>query len=128
MGPSVAPGILMLIFSVVAWFAAPFLARQITSKYDATVSVPTLPLRDLYAFGFVFLGIYFAVQSLGDAIFYFHYALNAAMTLGDFNPQRQQFGYELVRSLITLVGGLLCIFFGKTWAGKLAGNQAEPSA
>ena len=70
-----APGILMLVASVVAWFAAPSLARLVAGKYDVPVSVPVPPLRDLYAFAFVFLGLYFVIESLGNAILRFHYAI-----------------------------------------------------
>ncbi|HEV2330642.1 MAG TPA: hypothetical protein VGY56_17820 [Verrucomicrobiae bacterium] len=123
----VASGILTLLASVVLWFAAPYLGRVIAGKNDLQLSIPVPPLRDLYAFAFVFVGLYFIVQSLGNAVLRLHYAFVAAATLGDFNPERQQASYELVRALITLVGGLLCVFFGKIWAGKLAGDSSKTS-
>lgn len=124
---AMVPSILTVLASIIMWFAAPSLARLIAGKYDAMVSAPLPPLRDLYAFAFVFLGINFVLQSLGDAILRFHYAI-VTSALADFSPERQMANYDLVRSLITLVGGLLCIIFGRTWAGKLSGTRPEPSA
>jgi hypothetical protein len=124
-GMELIPAISMLLASVVAWCAAPALARRIAGQNDATVSVPVPPLRELYVFAFVFLGLYFAIRSIGDVAFYFHYALVTAATAGDFSPERQQSGSELVRSLITLVGGALCIIFRNIWAGKLSGDKPE---
>lgn len=53
----------------------------------------------------------------------FHYALTAA-ALGDFSPERQQASYELVRSLITLAGGLFWSFLEKP--GQENCQEIEP--
>jgi hypothetical protein len=113
----------MLLLPVVAWFAAPFLASLVAGKADTTVSVPVLSLRDLYAFAFVFLGLYFVLTSVGDALLWLHYSMIAPLPRGALDPERDR----STRSLITLAGGVICIFFGKTWAGKLAESKsAEP--
>jgi hypothetical protein len=126
LGMRMGPAIVMLAVPVVGWLAAPKLGRLIAGKYDVQISLPVPPLRDLYAFGFVFLGLYFAIQSLGEAILRFYYALVAAASHGDFDPIiRQQASYDVMRALITLAGGVLCIVFGKRWAAKLADSKAE---
>lgn len=111
----------MLLFPVVVWFAAPFLARLVAGKADAPVTVPVPPLRDLYAFAFVLVGLYFVLTSLGEVFVWFRYSLITTMP-NVLYPERDRF----VRSLITLVAGAICIIFGKTWAGKLSESKPEP--
>lgn len=122
-GLTIAISIGMLLLPVVVWFAAPFLARLVAGNADATVSVPVLSLRDLYAFAFVFLGVYFVLTSVGDALLWLRYSMIAPLPPGALEPERDRF----TRSLITLIGGVICIIFGKYWAGKLSESRpAEP--
>lgn len=121
-GFNTAISIGMLVFPVVVWFAAPFIARLVAGKADATVSVPALSLRDLYAFAFVFLGLYFVLRSVGEVLIWLRYSMIVPLPPGALDPERDEF----IRSLISLVCGVICIFFGRTWAGKLAeGKSAE---
>ena len=118
------PSFLVIILAVVAWFAAPLLSRVIPGKHDASIPVSGLSLRDLYAFAFVFLGLYFALSSLADVLNWLHYCLTLAAA-HDFDPERKKSLYGLSRPLITFVAGLICLFFGRTWAGKLSDHQKE---
>lgn len=121
-GLKIALSIGMLLFPIVAWLAAPFLARLVAGKADATVSVSVPPLRDLYAFAFVFLGVYFVLTSVGDVLIWLRYSMIAPLPPGALDPERDRF----TRSLITLTGRVICVIFGKTWAGKLSENKPQP--
>ena len=116
---SFIPSLGMLLCSIVAWIAAPFLARFMAGKYDAPVTISGLSLQDLYAFAFVFLGLYFVLASLADVLNWLHYSLWVAASYGDFDPERKKSLYGLSRPLITLVAGLVCLVSGRLWAKKL---------
>lgn len=119
------PPSLAILFATAAWVTAPFLARIIPGKQDATVAISGLSLRDLHAFAFVFLGLYFALSSLADMLNWFHYFLSIAASRGDFDPQRQTSFYELSRRVITFIAGLVCIFYARRWARTLADAKQD---
>lgn len=119
------PSLGVLLCSVIAWIAAPFLARFIARKYDAPVAVSGLSLQDLYSFAFVFLGLYFVLSSLADVLNWLHYALAVAASRGDFDPERNKSLYGLSRPLITLVAGCVCLVSGRRWARKLCDTGKE---
>lgn len=113
------PSLLAILLAVLAWFAAPLLSRLIPGRHDASIPISGLSLRDLYAFAFVFLGLYFALSSLGNVLNWLHYYFTVAVA-HDFDPERRNALYALSRPLITLIAGLICLFSGRRWAAKLA--------
>jgi hypothetical protein len=123
--PNLVSGVGMLACSIVTWLVAPPLARFIAGKYDTTMSVSGLSLFDLYAFAFVFLGLYFVLKSVANFLYWFQFSLWIAASHGDSDPQRKQALSEFVRPLITLVAGLVCMFSGKRWARKLCDRGQE---
>jgi hypothetical protein len=119
------PPLLTMVFALVAWLIAPLLARLISGPKDAPVTIPGVTLVDLYAFAFLFLGVYFVLSSLGSALNWFHYFFLIAASHGDFDPARKASFYELSRHLITLIAGLLCIFYGRLWARKIVERDRD---
>lgn len=119
------PSLAILLCSIVTWITAPFLARFIAGKYNAPVTVSGLSLQDLYAFAFVFLGLYFVLASLADVLNWLHYSLLVAASYGDFDPERKKSLYGLTRPLITLVAGFVCLVSGRLWAKKLHDTGEE---
>ena|SRR6185312_187680 len=86
---------------------------------DAPISVSGLSLRDLYSFGFVFLGLYFILSSIGNFLYWLHYSFVIA-AVRDFDPERKKSLYEISKPLVTVTAGFICIVFGKYWAEKLS--------
>ena len=116
-----------ILFSVVTWFAAPWLAQVIPEKQNASVQIPSLSLRDLYAFAFIFLGLYFTLSSLGNTLSWLYYTFLTALSHTSLDPTRKQSLYNLARPLITMIGGLICLFCARRWANKLASEEKEAS-
>ena len=119
------PSLGMVVLSVVAWLVSPFLARSIAGKYDAPVTFSLMSLQDLYSFAFVFLGLYFILSSLGDALNWLQYWFVINASHGDFDPERKKSFYGLSRSLVTLVAGFICLFSAKSWAKRLHDAPAQ---
>jgi len=115
----IIPSIFALALSVVAWLVSPFLSRLIAGKYNAPVTFSLVSLQDLYAFAFVFLGLYFVLSSLGDSLNWLQYWFYFTASHGDSDPERKKSFYGLSRPLITLVAGFLCILSGRKWAKRL---------
>ena len=67
------PAFLLLALSIVSWITAPILARLAIGKYDTTVTISGLTREDLYCCGFIFLGLYFALLSVGNVVNWLHY-------------------------------------------------------
>jgi hypothetical protein len=115
----ILPSMLVLALSVVAWLVSPLLSRLIAGRYDASVTFSLMSLQDLYSFAFVFLGLYFVLSSLGDALNWLQYWFVFNASHGDSDPERKRSFYGMSRSLITLVAGFLCLLYGKKWAKRL---------
>lgn len=113
--------IVTVLLAVVVWFVAPLLARLVAGKPDAPVSAPVPPLRELYAFAFVLVGLYFVLTSVGEVLVWFRYSMISPLPPGALDPGRDRFA----RALITLVAGAICIIFRTTWAGKLSESKPE---
>jgi hypothetical protein len=115
-----SPALLALGLAIVSWIAAPILARLAIGKYETTVAVSGLTREDLYCFGFIFLGLYFALLSVGNVVNWLHYYfMEVAQTSISYSQRPSPNYYGLSHDLITLVAGLFCLFKGKRWAGRL---------
>jgi hypothetical protein len=108
--------------AVATWLLAPAIARFVTPRPDSTVNVGGLTRYDLYSFAFVFLGLYFVLSSVGNAINWLHAYTFLAMNA----PQapRNSF-YGLTQALITCVAGGICIVFASPLAKKLTDAQRK---
>jgi hypothetical protein len=121
----IIPSIVVLALSVVAWLVSPCLARLIAGKYDTPVTFSLMSLQDLYSFAFVFLGLYFVLSSLGDALNWLQYWFVYNASHADIDPERKKSFYGLSRSLVTLLAGFVCLLSGKKWAKKLHDAPAQ---
>lgn len=112
-----------LVLAIVVWFLAPFIARLITGSRNTPITIPSVSLADLYAFAFVFLGIYFFVSSLGNVLDWFYFFFITAASRGDYDPQRKASFFQFSRYIITLLAGLACIYYGRFWARRLVAKD-----
>ena len=58
----------MFALACASWFAGPLLSRLITRRYDTTLAIAGLSLEDLYTLAFVFLGLYFVLNSIAPSL------------------------------------------------------------
>jgi len=116
------PGIIMLISSVVGWVIAPCLSRAIAGKHNGPVSISGLTLKDLYAFAFVFLGLYFILESVGQIGYWLYYAV---FMTSDSDLAKKLTYSGLVRPVIVLITGSVCLVSRQRWAGKLAAPEKD---
>ena len=112
--------VFFVLIAASTWFLAPGLARFVTPRPEAAIEVGGLTRYDLYCFAFVFLGIYFVLSSVANAINWAHFYLFLSRTVPQADPQRQTSFYELAQPLITCVAGGLCIVFASRLARRLA--------
>jgi hypothetical protein len=119
------PSVGLITFCVVTWIISPFLARLIAGKHDASVTVPSLSLLDLYSFAFVFLGLYFILNSLGNVFNWAFYWFVVNASHGDFDPEQKKSFYGLSRYVVTLLAGFACLLSGRKWARKLHDSESE---
>lgn len=118
-----APMLLYLFFSAIAWIAAPIISDLVTKNCESTVNLNGLSREDLYAFGFVVLGLYFVLSSIGPTInlLYAQFIMGATI----YNESARIAMHSLAPHLITFVAGLVTLFTGHLWARKLAWRDAE---
>lgn len=119
------PTFVMLLFAVCVWWLAPILAGLITRKQDVDVTVPSLSLVDLYAFGFLFLGLYFVLSYLAPAANWFWYFLSVAATRSDYDPERRSSSYEMASQVIPLLAGFASMLNARRLARKLAEHDKK---
>lgn len=118
------PSLLTIAFGVIGWIGAPYCSHLFLGGKDAQLSATSLSVRDLYAFSFVFLGLYFALSSLGELLTTFHQWLSLSSGL-PFEIHRRDASYALVRPLVTFVAGLTCLFSASDWAERLSRSRPE---
>jgi hypothetical protein len=125
------PQIGFILFGIVAfcaywlWQFSPFLARHITRGQDSVLDCGNLALADLYTFAFLLVGLYFAVDSFGPALAWFHYSLRQSSSVAALSQQQQTNYYTLFKYLVKLFLGLALIFNGRKFATKLIKRQDE---
>jgi len=122
-----APAI-YLVAAVITWLLAPTIARLVAPQPDVAVGIGGLTRYDLYCFAFVFLGLYFVLSSLGNAINWLHYYLFLAKAIPTGNPQRETSFYQLTQPLITLFAGSVCVALSSRLARKLTDAQRKDDA
>jgi hypothetical protein len=125
--PQLLEPLTIVLFAVVGWIIAPTLSRLVIGQRDAVIQSSELTLGDLYAFAFVFLGLYFVLSSVADTLNWFHYFLwiNAGNRL--LPSENAPSYYSLSRALISMIAGLICLFRGRRWARKLAASDQPPA-
>jgi hypothetical protein len=117
-----AAPVLLLIFAAGLWILTPAIARLVSRGVDTTVSMGSLSLSDLYSFAFVFLGLFFILSSFADVINWIHYFATEAHSAPD--PRARNF-YELTRSCLTFVAGVVSIVGAPRWTKKLVAHDQK---
>ncbi|MGI9089033.1 MAG: hypothetical protein ACR2HH_15035 [Chthoniobacterales bacterium] len=117
-----------LLAAVVAWLVAPALSRLATPSSEFTLNVGALTRYDLSSFAFVFLGLYFILSSVGNAINWLHYFIFFAATAPAADSQQRVSFYRLTQPLITLIAGGVCVAFASRLARKLTNVQRKYEA
>jgi hypothetical protein len=118
-------GVSVLIASYVLWILSPRLSQLIVGKYDAPVNVGSLSREDLYAFTFVFLGLYFVLSSVAQVANWLYYFIKTEAAPTIAITQTPPSLYDFTQPLLTLIAGLICLFPGRRWARKLAHKDKE---
>ncbi len=120
-----------LIYLACAFFTFLFshpIARIVTPPPNAEVNLGTLTRYDLYCFAFTFLGLYFFLSSIADALNWLHIYIITAQHTHEPDPQRSQTFYRLTRPLITALVGLATLVLAPRLAHKLTTVQQKQSA
>jgi len=119
---SLLPSCISLVLAVLIWVAAPKIAKVVTPKKEYSISLGGLSRRDLYAFAFVFLGVYFLLTSLSAVLVSSYFAIassqfpSAHVPIDYFTP--------LVRESVRLVVSFFLLVFADRWARLLLSREA----
>jgi len=109
-----------LLLAAILWWGAPRIAAEIARGYDQPVALTTLTREDLYAGGFVFLGLWFALSSLSPLLEGTGHFLALAWKLGIRNPQTADLLGGWLVPAITMAVGLTSLLGAHRWATRLA--------
>lgn len=118
-----APGMVLIILAFFLWILAPAVARFVSRGFDISVGVGGLSRSDLYSFGFVFLGLFFILSSVGDVINWIHY-FTESHDDPRHDPRIQNF-YQLTRPCLTLAAGLISLVGAPRWTKKLMSRDQK---
>lgn len=118
-----APALLVLA-ALATWFLAKPIAQLAGKGVEQEVQVHQPSLRELYRFAFAFLGLYFALQSVAQAITWMNYYLTLLAGTDPNHPQRSSAFFGLMQHLITCVAGAACLLFASRFAEKLTRSEA----
>jgi hypothetical protein len=109
----------LFLLSICCWLGAPFISRMVTRRNDSPLNVAGLTRRDLYCFAFVFVGLNFALSSLGMTMNTLYYFIKVIRETYEGASERTSASYNLARYGVTLAGGVVAILFAEQWAVKL---------
>jgi len=118
-----SPGLFLIVLAFFLWILAPAVARLVSRGFDINVNVGGLSRSDLYSFGFVFLGLFFILSSVGDVINWVHY-FTESHDDPRHDPRIQNF-YQLTRPCLTLVAGLVSLIGAPRWTRKLISRDQK---
>jgi len=105
-----------LIMMLVAWFAAPPVARLVTGSDNPTVSIAGLSRDDLYSFAFVFLGLTYVLSSTGILLHRIYLVQMHPMPRSAMPPVAAD---SLINPAVSLVVGAIVLVGAQRWARKL---------
>jgi hypothetical protein len=121
------PGVVLVILAVCLWAVASAVTRFVSRGFDATVSVGSLSRSDLYAFAFVFLGVFFILSSFADVINWIHYFAAVSHYDARHDPRIQSF-YRFTRPCLTLAAGFVSLLGAPRWTKKLLSRDERSQA
>lgn len=112
------------------WQLAGFIARQVTKGSDASLSATQLTLLDLHSFGFLLIGLYFAIDNFGPSLTWLHYALLRGATEANLSPDQKSNFYTLFKYLVKFFLGLGLVLNGRKLGARLIRryHAAPPAA
>ncbi len=118
------PPFLQILLAVWAWKLGPWLARRVVDSQDAPVKISGLTLEDLYSFAFVFLGLYYVLDSVGGIVNWIYYGLSAESIRANRDFEIKSALYQLSNYMVPFCAGFACLVLNKKFAKKLANNCA----
>ena len=116
-----------LVMAGLIWFASGRLARGIAGEFNPAVQFQ-LTLEGALTFAFVFLGLYFILNSAATALIQLYNLLSMMGVQSRGYTMQTRSGNDLYRSGITLVAGLASLFCSRVWARKLAARGLKAEA
>ena len=113
----------LLVFGLAEWLLAPLIARLVTRGRDSLVSIGGLTRADLYAFAFVFLGLYFILSAISAVLNALHFFFTLSATASQLESQSAF--YKLAAPLVRMIAGFLALVFANGWASRLIRAEAS---
>ena len=110
----------LLSAGAACWIFAPLLSMLLTGRLDRAVSLQGVTLESLYSTAFVSLGLWFALANLGNAFNWIHYYISYASTDEGLRASRWNSFYDMTRTIMTFLAGVVLVATGHIWARKLA--------
>ena len=108
-----------LVFGIVLWLLAGLISRLLLKGHQGEVSVEGLSREDVYAGGFVIVGVYFFLSEIGFVLNWLHYFATQGAEAGFREAVKSGEVYDLYYPVLTMIIALILIFTGPTWARKL---------
>ena len=118
----------LLVLAVLEWLLAPGISRLVTRNHNSELSTGGLSREDIYAFAFVFLGLYFILVSIAPSLNWLHYLFSVeGRSTGQTAEGRKSF-YDLASHLITLIAGFMSLLPANRWARRLVNSERRNDA
>ncbi|HEX4140312.1 MAG TPA: hypothetical protein VHY09_08190 [Candidatus Methylacidiphilales bacterium] len=110
----------MLVLSIVLWKVSTRVSGVIVRDFDVELSTVTLTREDLYAFAFVFLGLFFVLSSIPSVIDGGYAFLTQDALLPESDPRHGREMLPFLGHSLSLIVGFACVLGASKWSRKLA--------
>jgi len=120
--------LLLAVYVVITywlWKLAPRFGRRITGGQNIPIPADEQNLLNLYSFGFLLFGLYFALDSLPPSITWVHYILRNVPSEGKLSEQQEGYFYSLFGYLMKCILGFAMVLNGRMLASKLIKYQMK---
>jgi hypothetical protein len=116
------PSGILLVLAILIWIAGPKIAKVVTPKKEYSINLGGLSRRDLYAFAFVFLGVYFVLTSVSSVLVSIWNLLWSSglpgthVAVDHFTP--------IARESVRLIVSIFLLVFADRWSRLLLSREA----
>jgi len=108
-----------LVFSLIIWYSASLISDLATKGCNSEVNISGLSLRDIYSFAFVFLGISFTLDAVGNIINKVHYMFILWDSISAMDEVSRRSVYDFWHYFIQMAAGIVAIIYARRFADKL---------
>jgi len=122
---SLYQALVFVVFGAGCWLVAPWVSRIAAKGNDGEFQLKGVNQEQLFATGFLVIGLYFALGSFATLFNWIHFFIvNQSPDYG-FHKTEEPSYYSLTEAGLNLVMGIAIVLTSRTWAARLCRERGQ---